>query len=229
MIEFIRIPFFSFNKQVFLRFGLIGLRVTLSLLHLQLWYSFWFFCFFIDVRQECPLLSYLFINYADTLSQLLKIVVDNNLLSAYKPSRSKVFVSHLIFVDDYILFVRATLNNARTLSTILQNYYAVSRQQINFEKSMIKFSYKMNTLIQWRIKNLHIKECDGTWQYLGIPISDKRLFSIDHNGIIQKFLNHLDGWKQKVLSMIGQLLLLNQLFLHFLFTILILLFQEKSY
>lgn len=80
------------------------------------------------------------------------------------------------------------------LSTILHNYCLVMDQRINFGKSKIKFSPKVNTFIRQRIKNiLHIREENGAWQYLGIPIIGKQLVEANCIEMVQQVHNRLEG------------------------------------
>lgn len=48
-------------------------------------------------------------------------------------------ISHLFFVDDNLIFVRATASKC-LLKSILDAYEATSSQAINYEKSTLSFS-----------------------------------------------------------------------------------------
>lgn len=49
-------------------------------------------------------------------------------------------VTHLFFVDDCYLFFRATVQKAESIKECLVLYEKASRQQVNFQKSVIFFS-----------------------------------------------------------------------------------------
>lgn len=50
-------------------------------------------------------------------------------------------ISHLFFVDDNILFCRASHMDGLSIGGILASYKKVTGQQVNFDKSNICFSH----------------------------------------------------------------------------------------
>ncbi|GKV33767.1 hypothetical protein SLEP1_g42227 [Rubroshorea leprosula] len=61
-------------------------------------------------------------------------------ISGYKIRRRSPTISHLLFVDDSLIFCRATMEEVNQLQTILQVYGDVSGQRVNFSKSVAIFS-----------------------------------------------------------------------------------------
>jgi hypothetical protein len=59
-------------------------------------------------------------------------------------------VSHLLFVDDFLIFMRADLQNAMTLRRTLQDYCDSSGQMVSEAKSSIFFSPR--TKVETRVE-----------------------------------------------------------------------------
>ncbi|KAK2659339.1 hypothetical protein Ddye_005872 [Dipteronia dyeriana] len=71
------------------------------------------------------------------LSCLINGVVSASKIFGYRCSRAGPFTSHLLFVDDSLLFARATYGNCKTIKRILDVYVTASDQVINFSKSAL--------------------------------------------------------------------------------------------
>ena len=84
--------------------------------------------------------------------------------------RRALTISHLLFVDDSLLFCRANQEEVQVVTEVLQTYADALGQCINFEKSSIYFS--SNTAREQRdnIKMaLGVREVDRFDTYLGLP------------------------------------------------------------
>jgi hypothetical protein len=92
------------------------------------------------LQQGDPLSPFLFILGFGVLSQLLIRQESQDLLKGIKTTHSCSPISHLLFADDLILFVKATSSKANILKTVLDQYCSWSRQAINISKSSIHFS-----------------------------------------------------------------------------------------
>ena len=53
-------------------------------------------------------------------------------------------ISHLLFIDDSLLFYRARLVEAQKLKVILKAYEDASGQAINFSKSSMSFNHMVS-------------------------------------------------------------------------------------
>lgn len=90
-------------------------------------------------------------------------------MKGIKASRNGHSISHLLFVDDSILFGEASLQGVRVLKNILKEYELQSGQCVNFEKSMVFFS--KNTLDSVRTsiaKELGVRCSSNSERYLGL-------------------------------------------------------------
>lgn len=61
-------------------------------------------------------------------------------LTGVRASRNGFMISHILFIDDSLVFCKTKQGEAEKLREILQRYKDVSGQQINFDKSGLFFS-----------------------------------------------------------------------------------------
>ena len=94
------------------------------------------------LRQGCPLSPYLFILCAKVFSNLLMQAEREKLIHGLKFDK-QLTVSHLLFVDESLVFTKASVEDCRNLKAIFDCYAAVSRQIFNYEKSLMFCSRKL--------------------------------------------------------------------------------------
>ena len=88
------------------------------------------------IRQGDPLSSYLFLLCVEGLTSLLtKVEHEGHINGVYVRK-----ISNLMFVNDSLLFCRATQGKVDVINEVLQVYAHVSGQCINMDKSSIYFS-----------------------------------------------------------------------------------------
>ncbi|XP_065634090.1 secreted RxLR effector protein 78-like [Quercus suber] len=83
------------------------------------------------IRQGDPLSPYLFLLCAEGLSTLLRKVGEAGVLKEIKSSQHGVWVSHLLFADDSLLFCQATMEEGQRRLQLLKQYKTASGQAIN--------------------------------------------------------------------------------------------------
>lgn len=91
------------------------------------------------LRQGCPLSPYLFIMCAEVFSSLLLQVEEQNIIHGLKFG-STTTISHLLFADDSLIFMRADMVEGQHLKKIFDCYTTASRQLFNLDKSSMFFS-----------------------------------------------------------------------------------------
>lgn len=92
------------------------------------------------LRQRDPLSPYLFILCAEVLSGLLSKAVAHGSLHGIKVASSAPTISHLLFTDDSIIFLKANAEEVLTIKNILKVYELTSGQMVNFDKTTVSFS-----------------------------------------------------------------------------------------
>jgi len=102
--------------------------------------AFGFFSSSIGLRQGDPLSPLLFILVIETLSKLVNRVVDEGFLDGLHISNScseSVFISHLLFDDDTIVFCKPEESNLHFLKCIHLVFEAMFGLRVNLTKSLI--------------------------------------------------------------------------------------------
>jgi hypothetical protein len=118
-------------------------------------------------------------------------------ITGVRVCRNAPSVSHLLFTDDSLIFMKADTNNATSLQQVLDTYCANSGQTVSLAKSSIFFSPNTNALTRAGIcEALHITTAISD-KYLGLLalVGADRSDSFEHfiEGIIQR----INGCKEK--------------------------------
>lgn len=95
------------------------------------------------LRQRCPLSPYLFIIYAVVFSNLLMQAKKYKLIHGL--SFSIIFsISYALFVDDSLIFSRASGEDCKNLKKAFNAYVAASGEIFNYGKSSMFFICNTN-------------------------------------------------------------------------------------
>lgn len=120
----------------------------------------------------------------------------------------RVSLTHLLFVDDIVLFSHASSSSCSTLMNILLEYSSLSGQSINKNKCKMvlsKLASQDNDMIT--IYCFHVAEEMST--YLGIPLSKGKPKLGHFQHITEAITRKLHGWKARCLSFAGRICLIN--------------------
>ena len=106
-------------------------------------------------------------------------------------------ISHLLFVDDSLIFARATADECRNLKRVFECYERASGQIFNMEKSSMFFSSNTKPKHVAAIK--YIFQLNVVYKhekYLGLPsVIGKRTKGF-FNEIKLRVLNKISGWQK---------------------------------
>ena len=71
--------------------------------------------------------------------------MESQAIQGYITTSNDPVISHLLFVDDTIIFCGAKEGQVRTIKEILQDYERATGQQVNFTKTNVLFSKGVRT------------------------------------------------------------------------------------
>lgn len=141
----------------------------------------------------------MFLLVAEDLSCLLK-TNESSHLNGIRVAPSALPVSHLLFLDDSLLFVKASTNGANELSSLLENYCNASGQKINLSKSSVFFSKGCPQSPKLDVQNaMNVTNESLSERYLGMSSdvgnSKNGAFKLLKDRVWNKF----KGWMAKLL------------------------------
>ncbi|CAM8975316.1 unnamed protein product [Rhodiola kirilowii] len=162
------------------------------------------------IRQGDPLSPFLFLICTEWLSMKVNEYQKRGKLNGIKICRGAPEVTHLLFADDSLFFLRANMKNAENLRRILSEYEMLSGQKVNLSKSEIYFGGNVTDDERRRIcELLGVRQVSFMSRYLGLPVA------FGHNRtelckyIVEKIWKKVQGWKEKSLSIAGKEVLIK--------------------
>ncbi|KAJ1702307.1 hypothetical protein LUZ63_002086 [Rhynchospora breviuscula] len=157
------------------------------------------------VRQGDPISPFLFLLATDVLARMLQGAATalDSALSTRLPS--PFFL--LQYADDTLIFASADIKTLRTLKLVLHLFAKVSGLQVNADKSsFVPFNLSsqqvgmVSSLLGFKISELPI-------DYLGLPLTMQKPDRACFQSILDKIEQRLSGWKSRLLSRAGRLVL----------------------
>jgi hypothetical protein len=127
------------------------------------------------------------------------------LISGVKIRPAAPSVSHLLFANDSLIMIRAKLEDAMQLQSILDLYEACSEQKINKAKSAVRFSRNTGDEEKQEIKGaLDIQREMMNERYLGLLVHVGRSKTEVFAYLKDRVWKRIQGWKEIFLSWAGQ-------------------------
>ncbi|KAL0007229.1 hypothetical protein SO802_008731 [Lithocarpus litseifolius] len=121
-----------------------------------------------EIRQGDPLSPNLFILCIEYLGQLIEDKCSNKLWNPVKASQSGLAFSHLLFVDDLVLFSRADHLNCSTIREVLDVFCEALGQTVSEVKSKVYFSPNVDEGTREELSDvLEFTSTQGLRKYLG--------------------------------------------------------------
>ncbi|XP_059451233.1 uncharacterized protein LOC132182041 [Corylus avellana] len=135
---------------------------------------------------------------------------EDGVLTGVPTSKRGLRISHIFFVDDSLLFCKASMVEWHSLTEVLRRYELASGQHLNTNKTSIYFS--SNTLTESKVAILEEAGIPATQRYdtyLGLPALVGKSRTAAFRGIIDRVRKRLQDWKLKFLSQAGKEILLK--------------------
>lgn len=123
--------------------------------------------------------------------------------------RNGLFISHLMFADDLLLFCRAMPCHMRSVMQVLDCFCSLSGQKVSEEKTML-FFFSKNVSLETRQEIVGISkfmEVQSLGNYLGVPALGRPPKRSDFRYLMGRVKKKLAGWKASQLSLAGRITL----------------------
>lgn len=153
------------------------------------------------LRQRDPLSPFLFLLCTKGLHGLISQATSQRELHGYSLCKNGLKLTHLLFVDDSLLFCRTTPHACEKVLEIMDTYSKCSRQHINKSKTTI-FLGRSTTLErkQYIKEALGVHEIRSYEKYLGLPslVGKRKKSSFEY--LKERVWRKLQGQEEKLLS-----------------------------
>jgi hypothetical protein len=162
------------------------------------------------LRQGDPLSPYLFLLVADGLSKLIQDqVVKRNIQELHICCRSPG-VSHLLFADDTLLFIKATEDQANKIKEVLSTFEKCTSQLINPLKCSMMFDRDSSMTNKDKVLDiLRVPNTTTEEKYLGLPTPEGRMNKEKFKTTKQILVNRCSSWVEKNMSMAAREVLIK--------------------
>lgn len=153
------------------------------------------------LHQGCSLSPFLFLIIMDILSSLVEqIVEEGSFTPMYSATQA---VSHLLFVDDVLIYGKANTPTLGDIHRCLSFLHQTCGLSMNCNKSLIYFT-RTTPNIQALCNIVNLQPGAFPFNYLGIPLLHSTLKASNFNPLLDRIYSWLAGWKSKFLSFGGR-------------------------
>nr|XP_009789134.1 PREDICTED: uncharacterized protein LOC104236815 [Nicotiana sylvestris] len=159
-------------------------------------------------RQRDHMSSFLFVLVMEYLSRSLK-ELPKKAEFHYHPIWSKLAITHLCFADDILLFARGDLSSVVTMQHCFNQFSAASSLKANLGKSLIYFGGVNRGDKDRIVQEFGLIESELPFNYLGVPLSTKKLSLVQWQPLIEKIVARISAWTAKKLSYGGRVQLVQ--------------------
>ncbi|XP_077222163.1 uncharacterized protein LOC143856007 [Tasmannia lanceolata] len=155
------------------------------------------------VRQGDPLSPLLFC----VCMEMLSVIIDeaasfNQIITPF--SKGSLSITHLLFVDDVLLFAEASVLSAKGINDCFNRFMKCSGLEVNLNKSEVFFS-EGDSRYKGAIKDtLSIPQGSLPIKYLVLPLITSRLSAADCAPLISKIHKRIASWSNRLLSRAGR-------------------------
>eukprot|EP00253_Pinus_taeda_P019452 PITA_19452 len=162
------------------------------------------------LRQGCPLSPLLFLLAAKGISLMIHDAKRQGTLKGIEVAEN-LWVTHLLFVDDIIMFSNGSLEDCKTIKRILDLFLKAIGLCINERKSSLTSSGLSEDMVHSvkMVLNFDVKTLEDTFKYLGFLLKPDNYRIKDWTWILAKIESKLKHWSFRWLSRAGRLVLIK--------------------
>ncbi|KAK4385655.1 hypothetical protein Sango_2689500 [Sesamum angolense] len=154
------------------------------------------------LRQRDSMSPALFLLCMEFFSHLIKMNTSNSDFN-FHTKCEKLKITHLLFVDDFMLFSRGDLPSVHILMECLQEFRDVSGLAVNTFKSSIFTAGIQNDVLEIILARMEFSRGNMHVRYLGIPLAAKRLLINDYSPLVDQIAGRISKWTANSLSFAG--------------------------
>ncbi|KAK1326980.1 hypothetical protein QJS10_CPA01g01725 [Acorus calamus] len=151
------------------------------------------------LRQGDPLSPLLFVIVTNVFSRMLKLAEEDGWFKASDVLKE--------YADDTIILCEAEESSIEGVMLICKCFELLSGLKVNFGKSAILGINVERHVIQGFAQILNCQTQEFPVRYLGLPLHVGRFTKVEWLPLIERFERRLEGWKSKLLSYGGRLVL----------------------
>eukprot|EP00253_Pinus_taeda_P019391 PITA_19391 len=160
------------------------------------------------LRQGDPLSPFLFIIMAEGLGRRINTAIHSQTLKGINLHRAST-ISHQQFVDDNMIFGHSSVQEARSLNTLLDNFSKASGALINKVKSQIFFFNTHPTTQRAIARILGFSIASLPSKYLGAPLIASTQKHSSWTSLLERLEAKLFLWTHRSLNMASRLVLIK--------------------
>lgn len=125
-------------------------------------------------------------------------------------SKDSPQISHLMFVDDLLLFAKANVVQVDVIKRCSNSFCEASGELVSDQRIMIYFFKGVSNQLASELATRNgFKYTNDIDKYLGTTIWSGRLTKHTYNFVLEKTHHRFSGWKSKVLSIAERVTLVN--------------------
>ncbi|XP_074277809.1 uncharacterized protein LOC141601425 [Silene latifolia] len=163
------------------------------------------------LRQGDPLSPLLFTLCLEYFSRILAVTQQLPKFR-FHPLCKRIGLSHLCFVDDFILFCKGEKTSIEPMINSFDYFSKASGLVLNTGKS----NFYCNGMEDWLISEIArvtgMKKGSAPFKYLGVTVAPKRLSVLDCSCLVDKVVDRIKGLGARQLSYAGRLVLVKAVF-----------------
>jgi len=162
------------------------------------------------LRQGCPLSPLLFLLVAEGLSRFIIAAKRDGSFRGI-PISQALYITHLLFVDDILLFCDGSRQSIDTLAAGFRLLHVAAGMLVNIGKSTISSSNLSEEDVRRISESLPYRTMalDAGLKYLGFFLKPNSYLKADWVWLVAKLEKRLLGWSHKWLSRAGRLVLVK--------------------
>ncbi|KAK1300345.1 hypothetical protein QJS10_CPB13g01076 [Acorus calamus] len=161
------------------------------------------------LRQGDPLSPLLFVVVTNVFSRMMKMAENEGWINGLRCSPGGSSISHVQYADDTIILCEAEEDSIRGVQLICRVFELLSGLRINFHKSAMLGIHVDRADLIYFAQIFQCSVMEFPVRHLGLPLHLGNFLKAEWSPLIEKFTQWLEGWKGKLLSSGGRLVLLQ--------------------